>query len=174
DQIEAMAMGDRIVVMSAAVVQQVGTPAEVYHDPANLFVARFIGSPGMNLVPGEYRDGVVHLPCGPYAAPDDWKPALDRSLDADGTVILGFRPEAVTVTDEGTAGDLPATVYATDLHGSYTMLHLDLCDGQVIQARASRETHYAINTPTTFDLNPAMVRFFHPKTEHTIMKEAGA
>ena len=57
-------MGDRIVVMSAAVVQQIGTPAEVYHDPANLFVANFIGSPGMNLVPGKYANGVVHLQGG--------------------------------------------------------------------------------------------------------------
>ena len=51
DQIEAMAMGDRIVVMSNAEVQQAATPTEVYHNPANLFVARFIGSPGMNLIP---------------------------------------------------------------------------------------------------------------------------
>ena len=58
DQVEAMAMGDRIVVMSAAAVQQIGTPAQVYHNPANLFVANFIGSPGMNLVSGKYADGV--------------------------------------------------------------------------------------------------------------------
>jgi multiple sugar transport system ATP-binding protein len=172
DQIEAMAMGDRIVVMSAAVVQQVGTPAEVYHNPANLFVARFIGSPGMNLVAGEYRDGAVHIPgCGPYPVPDDWKPALANALGADGAVILGFRPEAATVNTEG---DLPATVYATDLHGSYTMLHIELCDNQIIQARASRETHYDIHTPVSFNLNPAMVRFFHPETEKAIPKEARA
>jgi multiple sugar transport system ATP-binding protein len=173
DQIEAMAMGDRIVVMSAAEVQQVGTPADVYHDPANLFVARFIGSPGMNLVTGEYRDGAVQIPgCGAYAVPDRWKSALDSALGTDGQVILGFRPEAVTVSANGTTkGELPATVYATDLHGSYTMLHLDLCDEQVIQARASRETHYNIGTPVTFDLNPVMVRFFHPDTEKAITLE---
>jgi multiple sugar transport system ATP-binding protein len=172
DQIEAMAMGDRIVVMSNAVVQQVGTPAEVYHDPANLFVAQFIGSPGMNLVQGEYRAGAVHIPdCGPYAVPDGWKPVLQKFLGANGAVILGFRPEAATVSAEG---ELPATVYATDLHGSYTMLHLELCDRQIIQARASRETHYDINTPVKFNLNPAMVRFFHPETELAVVKEAGA
>ena len=53
DQVEAMAMADRIVVMSKAAVQQIGTPAEVYYDPANLFVANFIGSPGMNLIKGK-------------------------------------------------------------------------------------------------------------------------
>ena len=62
DQVEAMAMGDRIVVMSDAEIQQVGTPAEVYYDPANLFVARFIGSPGMNLVPGEISGGSHPFP----------------------------------------------------------------------------------------------------------------
>ena len=59
DQIEAMAMGDRIVVMSNAAVQQIGTPADVYHNPTNLFVANFIGSPGMNLVKSSYRSGKV-------------------------------------------------------------------------------------------------------------------
>ena len=61
DQVEAMAMGDRIVVMSDAEVQQVGTPAQVYYDPANLFVARFIGSPGMNLIPGRVEGDALRL-----------------------------------------------------------------------------------------------------------------
>ena len=65
------------------------------------------------------------------------------------------------------------------MHGSYTMLHLNICGDQVIQARASRETHYDINTPVKFNLNPAMVRFFHPETEQAItaqgiQQEAGA
>ncbi len=76
DQIEAMAMADRIVVMSNAAVQQIGTPAEVYYDPANLFVANFIGSPGMNLVKGKFVDGVVQLP-GDHrlSVPESWKAA---------------------------------------------------------------------------------------------------
>jgi len=94
DQIEAMAMGDRIVVMSDAVVQQIGTPAQVYHDPANLFVARFIGSPGMNLVKGHYAAGVVHLREGiSYAVPDFWTPVLNAALGGEGDVILGFDPK---------------------------------------------------------------------------------
>jgi hypothetical protein len=94
-----MAMGDRIVVMSAAVVQQVGTPAQVYHDPANLFVANFIGSPGMNLVTGKYADGVVNLVGGSvYAVPEAWKPALATTLRED-DVVVGFRPEAAQVSE---------------------------------------------------------------------------
>jgi len=172
DQIEAMAMGDRIVVMSDADVQQVGTPAEVYHDPANLFVARFIGSPGMNLVPGRYVRGVLHLAEGAtYKVPDGWAPSLDAATRGDGDLILGFRPEAATV---GVDSAIPATVYATDLHGGYTMLHLELGNNTIIHARTTREAKYAINTPVRFDLDPAMVRFFDPATEAAIIPEVRA
>jgi multiple sugar transport system ATP-binding protein len=172
DQIEAMAMGDRIVVMSDAVVQQVGTPAEVYHDPASLFVARFIGSPGMNLVPGRYLQGALYLAEGAvYRVPDDWAPSLDAATRGDGDLILGFRPEAATV---GVDSAIPATVYAADLHGGYTMLHLDLGNNTIIHARTTREAKYAINTPVRFDLNPAMVRFFDPATEAAIIPEVRA
>ena len=98
DQIEAMAMGDRIVVMSNAEVQQAATPAEVYHTPANLFVARFIGSPGMNLVPGRYEDGIVYLDGdNKFEVPDGWRGTLGSRLNSDGRVIIGFRPEAASV-----------------------------------------------------------------------------
>ncbi len=171
DQIEAMAMGDRIVVMSDAVVQQVGTPAQVYHDPANLFVARFIGSPGMNLLRGHYAGGAVHLRADVACqVPGDWVPALNGALGGEGDVILGFRPEAATVNSAG----LPASVYATDLLGGYTMLHLEIGDHEIVHARAGRETHYPIGTPVRFALDPAMVRFFDPKTEKAIVREVTA
>lgn len=170
DQIEAMAMGDRIVVMSNAIVQQVGTPAQVYHDPANMFVARFIGSPGMNLVPGEYANGTVHIPkCGDYAVPTDWVPALNKTVKGDGKIILGFRPEAAQIAENGPLG---AKVYANDMHGGYAMLHLDIGNNQIVDVRANRGTFYTINTSVCFGLNPAMVRFFDPATEAAIVREA--
>jgi multiple sugar transport system ATP-binding protein len=168
DQIEAMAMGDRIVIMSNAVVQQVGTPAEVYHNPANLFVARFIGSPGMNLIAGTYENGGVHRPGGNrIPVPEHAIPALERGLDPDRRVIVGFRPEAAQVNPE--SGQLVAKVYADDLHGGYSMLHLELSDGEVVHARAGREVEYAIGTEVRFSLDPEMVRFFHPATERALV-----
>ncbi len=168
DQIEAMAMGDRIVVMSNAVVQQAATPADVYHNPSNLFVARFIGSPGMNLIPAQYADGVVLFAGGHhYTVPDDWRPALSRELGSDGRVIVGFRPEAATVTE---TGSLTAPTYANDLHGGYTMLHLELSKDQIVHVRASRETDYKIGDRLRFDLDPHMVRFFNPDTEMSLNK----
>ncbi|NLX09931.1 MAG: ABC transporter ATP-binding protein [Chloroflexi bacterium] len=169
DQIEAMAMGDRIVVMSAAEVQQVGTPAEVYHNPSSLFVARFIGSPGMNLIQGHYVNGVLHLPpSNRYTVPARWVPAIQQVVGGEGDVILGFRPEAAAVVSDG---PLAAEVYAADLHGSYTMLHLSLGPDEIVHSRARRETHYPIGTPVRFDLNPEMVRFFDPQTERAIVRE---
>jgi multiple sugar transport system ATP-binding protein len=168
DQIEAMAMGDRIVVMSNAVVQQAATPADVYHNPANLFVARFIGSPGMNLIPGRYADGAVHLDSGnKYTVPDDWKATLARGLGSEGRVIVGFRPEAATISE---TGEMTGPTYANDLHGGYTMLHLELSKDQIVHVRASRETNYKIGDRLCFDLNPQMVRFFHPETETALIR----
>ena len=169
DQIEAMAMGDRIVVMSDAVVQQVGTPAEVYHNPANLFVARFIGSPGMNLIRGHFADGAVHLPGGNrYIPSPTWVTALQRKLGREGEVILGFRPESGRVTQEG---PLVAEIYASELHGSYVMLHLIL-NGELVHLRVHRGFDYPIGAVVRFDLDPERVRFFDPYTEAALTREA--
>jgi len=170
DQIEAMAMGDRIVVMSDAVVQQVGTPAEVYHKPANLFVARFIGSPGMNLVTGQYADGFVSMPgSNKLAVPSEWRGAIDETLDGAGEVIVGFRPEAALVSEQGT---LVGQVYASDMHGAYTLLHVNLNEYDIVHVRSDRLVSYPIGTPVHFDINPEMVRFFDPKTEMAITRRS--
>ncbi|UCH27030.1 MAG: ABC transporter ATP-binding protein [Trueperaceae bacterium] len=168
DQIEAMAMGDKIVVMSAAEVQQVGSPADVYYDPANLFVARFIGSPGMNLLSGRYEQGVFRFGTDQsYTVPADVKPALERAI-GQGELILGFRPEAVNVQP---SGPIASKVYASDLHGGYAMLHLDIGGETVVHARAGRGQRYAMDSEVRFDLDPEQVRFFHPATEEAIRKE---
>jgi multiple sugar transport system ATP-binding protein len=165
-----MAMGDRIVVMSRAEVQQVGTPMEVYYNPANLFVARFIGSPGMNLVKGRVSQGAIHVgDCGRSPLPAGWNAPIARALDGRDEVLLGFRPEAARVSAGGTfAGE----VYATDMHGAYTVLHVRICGDEIVHIRSDRQTSYAMGTPVTFDLNPDMIRFFDPRTESAIRREA--
>jgi multiple sugar transport system ATP-binding protein len=171
DQIEAMAMGDRIVVMSDAVVQQVGTPAEVYHKPTNLFVARFIGSPGMNLVAGQYVDSVISLPgSNRLTVPPDWRGALEEALDGTGEVIVGFRPEAALASEQGT---LVGEVYATDMHGAYTMLHMNLED-DIVHIRSDRLLSFPIGAQARFDINQEMVRFFDPKTEMAITRRSAS
>jgi multiple sugar transport system ATP-binding protein len=170
DQIEAMAMGDRIVVMSEAVIQQIGTPSEVYNDPANLFVARFIGSPGMNLVKGAFSDGVVKMSGldNRYTVPEKWQKALKAGADSNSEVIIGFRPEAAQINE---TGQLVGCVYATEMHGSSTVLHLMINENEIVHVRTNRLTPYPIDTMVHFDINPQMVRFFNPQTEAAIKLE---
>jgi multiple sugar transport system ATP-binding protein len=100
DQTEAMTLGDRVAVMRAGVLQQVGTPAELYDTPTNLFVAGFIGSPAMNFMPGEISGGKLKLPIGEVDLND-----LDVKGDGkDGQVIAGLRPE--NFEDVEVIGDL--------------------------------------------------------------------
>ncbi len=91
DQVEAMTLGDRIVVMSAGEVQQIGRPQEVYRHPANIFVAGFIGSPPMNLLRGSVREGRVQAGDLEFA----------RGGVPDGDVVVGVRPEALSVANDG-------------------------------------------------------------------------
>ncbi|MDH7485703.1 MAG: ABC transporter ATP-binding protein [Anaerolineae bacterium] len=167
DQVEAMAMGDRIVVMSEALVQQIGTPAEVYHKPANLFVARFIGSPGMNLVTGHYANGVVHLSENSrYLLSPEWNQALQRELGGEGKVILGFRSEAGVIVEDG---PLAAEVFTSDLHGAYNMLNLSLND-DLVHIRVPRGIRYPMGATVRFNIDAEMVRFFNPRTEAAITR----
>jgi multiple sugar transport system ATP-binding protein len=171
DQIEAMAMGDRIVVMSDAEIQQVGSPADVYYDPANLFVARFIGSPGMNLVSGTYVDGTVKLPGGnALTVSERWQQTLAGQLKSH-QVILGFRPEAAIINGESR---IKANVYADDLYGAHTMLHLSLNgdNESIVHVRGQRGLGLRMGDEVEFDLEPEMIRFFDPSTESAIILEA--
>jgi multiple sugar transport system ATP-binding protein len=88
DQTEAMTLGDRVAVMRAGVLQQLGTPAELYENPENIFVAGFIGSPAMNFMPAHFDGDIVKLPMVDAAVPQ-----ATRAAAGEGTVIAGIRPE---------------------------------------------------------------------------------
>ena len=111
DQIEAMTLADRVVVMRAGIIQQVGAPGDIYDHPANIFVAGFIGSPAMNLVDGELADGV-------FLAPGIRVDGLPKG--AGGDVTLGFRAEDASLVDEG--GQIRAPIYTFEMLGDSTMV----------------------------------------------------
>ncbi len=94
DQTEAMTLGDRVVVMLGGVAQQIGTPDELYHRPANLFVAGFIGSPAMNFFPATLTDVGVRLPFGDITLTSEVHDMLGRHPKAN-NVIVGIRPEQI-------------------------------------------------------------------------------
>jgi multiple sugar transport system ATP-binding protein len=96
DQTEAMTLGDRVAVMRAGIIQQVDTPANLYEDPLNLFVAGFIGSPSMNFLPGRLEGATVHLPFGAARLPDQLRQRLEHAPGGHKgqmEVIVGIRPE---------------------------------------------------------------------------------
>ena len=92
DQTEAMTLGDRVAVMRHGVLQQVGSPMELYNHPNSLFVAGFIGSPGMNFLPATIENGIAHLPMVDVTLPQQLRERLGRQADGR-KVIAGIRPE---------------------------------------------------------------------------------
>jgi multiple sugar transport system ATP-binding protein len=139
DQTEAMTLGDRVAVMRAGVLQQVGSPAELYSDPANLFVAGFIGSPAMNFMAGTLQDGRVKLPFGEIPLPDELRAAGSRS----GNVIAGIRPEsfedATLVGDAKSRGTtFRATIDLVESMGSEQYAYFKL-GGQEVESDELRE-----------------------------------
>jgi multiple sugar transport system ATP-binding protein len=138
DQIEAMTLADRVVVMNAGRIEQVGPPQELYHNPANRFVAGFIGSPGMNFLPvtvvGHGEGLGVRLTDGtvlaiPAARVARYAPYKDRNM------VLGLRPEHLTdVADAGRDGFVPLTaiVDVVEPMGMETLIHFFIGDAPVI------------------------------------------
>jgi len=135
DQTEAMTLGDRIVIMKDGDIQQIGTPLEVYNNPANLFVAGFIGSPQMNILDAELKiaDGkfVIEF-CGRSLLLTDEKQRLlkERAL-APGAIKIGVRPEQVAIAEGGEDDFFEAEVDVVEMLGSNVNLHVIIAGQQV-------------------------------------------
>ncbi len=130
DQVEAMTLADRIVIMKDGYIQQIGTPAEVYHAPANTFVAQFIGAPAMNLMEAQGTGHGVKLWNGAEIS----VPGL--AIPAGRSVTFGIRPEDLK---SDASGVLNGTVTVAEPLGSETLVYVDV-DGQEINATAPGRT----------------------------------
>jgi multiple sugar transport system ATP-binding protein len=130
DQIEAMTMADRIVVLHGGVVQQYDTPENVYERPANQFVAGFIGSPTMNFFPVELQGDVAKFSHDGTSAPLD-APARARLMAAAGKGVLGVRPEHFEVAGAEASG-IPVQIKLVEPLGSDTLIHFDAAGVQAI------------------------------------------
>ncbi|HVT52830.1 MAG TPA: sn-glycerol-3-phosphate ABC transporter ATP-binding protein UgpC [Dongiaceae bacterium] len=130
DQVEAMTMANRIVLMHKGVIQQVGTPSEVYSRPANTFVATFVGSPPMNLFQGRVDSaGGCRKFVGAFELP------LDGIAASEGTATLGIRPEQVQIVPTDTPQALGATVELVERVGADSFVVSQIADGVTINAR---------------------------------------
>lgn len=129
DQTEAMTLGDRIAVLRDGEVQQVGTPRELYERPANLFVAGFIGSPSMNLLPGEIRGRGLELPMASLEiASIPGEPTDDGKLP-DGPVVVGIRPEDLELLspdEEDREDSFPVRVEMIEWLGAESHVHAEI------------------------------------------------
>ncbi|HEX2418056.1 MAG TPA: ABC transporter ATP-binding protein [Micromonosporaceae bacterium] len=128
DQAEALALADRIAVMEAGRIRQLGTPREVFGRPANLFVANFIGSTPMNLIPGTVRGDRIDVAGQSVPAPvdPDW-------LGDDEAVVYGIRPEYLTLSTAQAEGGLSGVVSIVENLGSSTLVSVE-CDGHTVGA----------------------------------------
>jgi multiple sugar transport system ATP-binding protein len=160
DQVEAMTMGDRIAIMNAGILQQVGTPGEIYDHPANLFVAGFIGSPTMNFVPATAQNGT--------AKASGFEVKLPKPLEAGKKGTLGFRPEALTdrVTDE--ANTMQMKVDVVERLGSDQFLY-----GQVgsdaVTARVDPRMKVDPGDTVKLGLDTRTLHFFDAETELALL-----
>jgi multiple sugar transport system ATP-binding protein len=163
DQMEAMTMADRIVAMHDGIAQQIGTPADLYGDPANLFVAGFIGTPAMNFLHGVVRDA-LHVMLGADRLCQITAPP--RAIPQDGRVIVGIRPERISfaaAADGAPARGVPAQIDFLEPTGLATILHLRIA-GQRIKVFTTARVTAAIGEPAAISVNAADVLLFHPET----------
>ena len=153
DQVEAMTLGDRLCVMAGGEVQQIGTTDEVYNHPANTFVAAFMGSPPMNLMPGEVRSGVLHVGGA----------ELSTVPCPDGPVTVGARPEHLEVRGAGGEGVVPARVDFVEPLGSHVLITAAVDATRVI-VQAPAGTDFAPGTAIGLVLPPQHTYFFDAET----------
>ena len=149
DQVEAMTLATRIVVMRGGEIQQIGTPAEVYERPANLFVAGFLGAPSMNFVHGEL-DGHGRFRAG--------KLSLGVAAPGQGKVVLGVRPEHIAIVE---GGPLAATVTLAEPMGSHQVVWLD-CGGHQLSCIVQEPRNFAPGEPVQLAIDARRAGLFDP------------
>ncbi len=154
DQIEAMTLADRIVVMDRGSVQQIGTPDEIYSDPANTFVAGFIGAPPMNIIDGEIKNGTFTA---------NGVKVTGVRIDRCGPCKLGIRPEDCAVSKTESAAHLEGEVYGVEPTGDMTYLTVKL-GGLDFEVKADRTYRAELGSPVRVSFDTEHLYFFSADT----------
>jgi len=161
DQVEAMTLADRIVVMNGGAVEQVGRPLDLYHRPESLFVAGFIGSPTMNMVAVPARadggDLAVTLPAGAVAV------APGAAAGAAATVTLGVRPEDLVACDPPQAW-FAGQLAVVERLGGQTFGYLDIGGDRLVTIELPRASGAAVGEPIAVRAAPESLHLFHPES----------
>lgn len=173
DQVEAMTMGDRLAVLNGGVLQQLDTPQAIYDRPANLFVARFIGSPAMNVLPGRLQgdgDAWAVVAAGLRLPLDTAQTAAIAALPGN-DVLVGIRPEHLLVGGESSAGGMLAgRVDLVERLGSESFAYVDTAAGTVT-ARLPAEVDARVGETLRLTVREQQVHLFDPQTEGAVRAE---
>jgi multiple sugar transport system ATP-binding protein len=168
DQVEALSMGDRIVVMSKGKVQQIGTPKVLYNSPGNRFVAGFIGSPSMNFIRMQVTDK------GTLSAGENFNVTLPKPL-ADavraktlGEVILGVRPEHLQLGNGEVENSIPGVVDVVEPQGSTTILQVNIGANTKVIAQVSEQWGRQAGERLQFSISPEAIHLFDPTTDERV------
>jgi len=174
DQVEAMTLGDRVVVMNKGVIQQIGTPKEVFDHPANKFVAGFVGTPPMNFfdvtIEREGSDLIVKGSDFSLKLPKDYSKILEQANVVSKQVILGIRPKDIFPKEElieslkENVQMIKAPIDFVELMGSETFLHFRL-NGTLAVARASANSSYAMGDVVELYIDMRNIHIFDKETE---------
>ena len=180
DQTEAMTLGDRIVIMKDGFIQQVGTPTEVFDMPVNLFVAEFIGAPKMNTFKAELVCQNGQYAVKPYGATINISgKKADMLLRKDvgsREVLLGVRPEHLTLTDKDDPAAIPCTIQVNEMMGSELHLHVTTANGDRLIVRIPtitlsdeqrKDMVYGKTIYVTFE--GKVMHFFDPQSEQNLL-----
>lgn len=164
DQLEAMTMSDLIAVMHKGVVQQFGTPEDVYKRPANLFVAGFIGSPPMNFLEGDVEGSRFKI--GEAALP---LPPLNSAKASGSAAVIGVRPQDLSLMESGGPDALAGRVSLVELLGSEKLVEVQISDRKRIsvQVRADSQVGLGENVHVGFDAQS--IHVFDKKTEQSLL-----
>ena len=165
DQVEAMTMGGRICIMRDGRVCQVGAPMEVYREPANVFVAGFLGAPSMNLLAARAEPGEA----GTALRVGDAKIHLPQSLPP-GPVTLGVRPEALQPSGEPGLGRLAGRISAVEQLGAETIVTFGLADGTQVRTRLDNTFALGIGAAISLPVRPGTLHIFDAQSGDVICR----
>ncbi|TME30892.1 MAG: sn-glycerol-3-phosphate ABC transporter ATP-binding protein UgpC [Chloroflexi bacterium] len=168
DQVEAMTMGDRIAVMRDGLLQQVGTPQDLYDHPQNVFVAGFIGSPAMNFATAAISDGGLMMGSQKLGTSERLSDLI-RGRAQGSNVLLGFRPEHLDLVDTGDAAlRIPAKVDVVEYLGNEELLHAQM-EGAEIVALVPSDRKVEAGQEVEFTVPADKLQMFDPETEKSLM-----
>lgn len=178
DQVEAMTLGDRIVIMKDGFIQQIGTPQDVFNRPANKFVAGFIGTPQMNFFPAELllsgSDYMVRAAGAQIQLPSDKQKILKKNNQTPGQVLLGIRPEHMALTADSDSDVVKAKVDVSEMMGSEIYLHLAVEGRDVVIRVQVTDMNSSLFEPgkvnyVNFKIPADLIQLFDIETEKNLL-----